>query len=98
MRRGGAFHPMAAPEFTAAVSYSNAHSPGLGTAVLDEVQRAVEQLLEPPEAAPRVNRRVRRTLGPRYPYGVRYALTADRSRMLAMAKLKRRPFYWRGRE
>jgi toxin ParE1/3/4 len=98
MMRRVAFHPMAEQELNDAASYYNAQSPGLGNAFLDEVQRAVDQILEHPEAAPLVNRLVRRKLVPRFPYGVMYSLTPDSIRILAIANLKRRPFYWRGRE
>jgi toxin ParE1/3/4 len=70
MMRRGSFHPMAEQELNDAASYYNSQSPGLGHAFLDEVQRAVEQILEHPEAAPLVNRLVRRTLVPRFPYSV----------------------------
>jgi toxin ParE1/3/4 len=98
MTRRVSFHPMAEQELNDAASYCNAQSPGLGYAFLDEVQRAVEQILEHSEAAPVVNRLVRRKLVPRFPYGVMYSLTPDSIRALAVANLKRRPFYWRGRE
>ena len=70
MTRRVSFHPMAEQELNDAASYYNAQSPGLGHASLDEVQRAVDQILEHPEAAPLVNRLVRRKLVPRFPYGV----------------------------
>jgi toxin ParE1/3/4 len=92
------FHPMAEQELNDAASYYNAQSPGLGHASLDKVQRAVDQILEHPEAAPLVNCLMRRKLVPRFPYGVMYSLTPDSIRILAIANLKRRPFYWRGRE
>jgi toxin ParE1/3/4 len=98
MIRRVSFHPMAEQELNDAASYYSTQSPGLGTAFLDEVQRAVDQILEHPEAAPLVNRLVRRKLVPRFPYGVMYSLTPDRIWNLSIANLKRRPFYWRGRE
>ena len=70
MTRRVSFHPMAEQELNDAASYYNAQSPGLGHAFLDEVQRAVDQILEHPEAAPLVNHLVRRKLVPRFPYGV----------------------------
>jgi toxin ParE1/3/4 len=98
MTRRVSFHPMAEQELNDAASYYNAQSPGLGHAFLDEVRRAVDQILEHPEAAPLANRLVRRKLVPRFPYGVMHSLTPDSIRTLAVANLKRRPFYWRGRE
>jgi toxin ParE1/3/4 len=98
MTRRVSFHPVAEQELNDAASYSNDQSPGLGHAFLDEVRRAVDHILEHPEAAPLVNRLVRRKLVPRFPHGVMYSLTLDSIRILAIANLKRRPFYWRGRE
>jgi hypothetical protein len=43
-----------------AASYYNAAGPGLGATFLDEIERAVKQVREHPEAAPLVNRLVRR--------------------------------------
>jgi toxin ParE1/3/4 len=77
MMRRVSFHPMAEQELNDAASYYNAQSPGLGHASLDEVQRAVDQILEHPEAAPLVNRLVRRKLVPRFPYAFMCSLTPD---------------------
>ena len=98
MMRRVSFHPVAEQELNDAASYYNTQSPGLGNAFLDELQRTVGQICEHPEAAPLVNRIVRRKLVPRFPNGVMYSLTRDSIRILAIANLKRRPFYWRGRE
>jgi len=46
---------------------TEAASPGLGATFLDEVERAVNQILEHPESAPLVNRLVRRKLVRRFP-------------------------------
>ena len=89
---------MAEQELNEAASYYNAASPGLGTAFLDEVEHAVKQILEYPEAAPLVNRVVRRKLVRRFPYSVMYSVQTDTVRILAIANQKRRPFYWRGRK
>ena len=98
MTRHSSFHPLAEQELNEAASYYNAASPGLGTAFLDEVEHAVKQILEHPEASPLVNRVVRRKLVRRFPYSVMYAVQTDTIRILAIANQKRRPFYWRGRK
>jgi plasmid stabilization system protein ParE len=98
MTRRISFHPLAEQELNEATSYYNAASPGLGTAFLDEVEHAVKQILEHPEAAPLVNRVVRRKLVRRFPYSVMYSVQTDTIRILAIANQKRRPFYWRGRK
>jgi len=98
MTRWSSFHPLAEQELNEAASYYNAASPGLGTAFLDEVEHAVKQILEHPEAAPLVNRVVHRKLVRRFPYSVMYSVQTDTIRILAIANQKRRPFYWRGRK
>ena len=98
MTRHISFHPLAEQELNEAASYYNAASPGLEAAFLDEVEHAVKQILEHPEAAPLVNRVVRRKLVRRFPYSVMYSVQTDTLRILAIANQKRRPFYWRGRK
>src|SRR2546426_12223525 len=98
MNRTFSFHPLAEQELIEAANYYDTASPGLGTAFLDAVERAVNQIREHPETAPLVNRLVRRKLVRRFPYSVMYAIHADSIRILAIANQKRRPFYWRGRK
>jgi plasmid stabilization system protein ParE len=97
MNRPVSFHAMAEQELNDAASYYNALRPGLGQAFLDEVERAVTQILAYPEAAPLVNRIVRKKLVRRFPYSVMYSIRLEDMRILAIAHQKRRPFYWRGR-
>jgi len=92
------FHPLAEQELNDTASYYNAASPGLGATFLTEVERALKQIREHPEAAPVVHGVVRRKLVRRFPYSVMYSVQADTIRILAIANQKRRPFYWRGRK
>ena len=55
MTRRVSFHPLAEQELNDAASYYNAVSPGLGVTFLDEVERALKQIREHPNAAPLVN-------------------------------------------
>jgi plasmid stabilization system protein ParE len=98
MNRRVSFHPLAEQELNEAASYYDAASPGLGAAFLDEVERAIKQILEYPEATPLVNRVVHRKLVRRFPYSVMYSVQTDTIRILAIANQKWRPFYWRGRK
>jgi len=97
MNRPVSFHAMAEQELNDAASYYNALRPGLGQAFLDEVERAVTHILAYPEAAPLVNRIVRKKLVRRFPYSMMYSIRFEDLRILAIAHQKRRPFYWRGR-
>jgi len=98
MNRQVSFHAIAEQELNDAGSYYDALRPGLGQAVLDEVERTVAQLVAYPEAAPLVNRIVRKKLVRRFPYSVMYSIRPAGIRILAIAHQKRRPFYWRGRQ
>ena len=97
MSRRVSFHAMAEQELNDAASYYNANCPGLGQAFLDEVERAVTQILAYPEAAPLVNRTVRKKLLRRFPDSIMYSIHPEGIRILAIAHQQRRPFYWRGR-
>jgi plasmid stabilization system protein ParE len=97
MTRGVSFHPLAEQELNDAASYYNTVSPGLGVIFLDEVEHALNQIHEHPNAAPLVNRVVRRKVVRRFPYSIMYSVQADTIWILAIANQKRRPFYWHGR-
>ena len=98
MRRSVSYHYLAEIELNEAAEYYDRERLGLGGAFLTEVERAAENVLEFPESSPRVASTVRRKLLRRFPYGILYSLRPDEVRILAVMNLKRRPFYWRGRE
>ena len=91
------FHPDADAEVTEAAQYYEVRKSGLGSELLGEVERALDQILTNPEAFQRIGRRVRRKSLWRFPYNLVYAIYPDRIRILACAHQKRRPFYWRKR-
>jgi tetrahydromethanopterin S-methyltransferase subunit G len=55
-----AFHPDADTEVAEAAEYYERHSAGLGSEMLDEVERALNQIATNPEACQSIGRRVRR--------------------------------------
>jgi toxin ParE1/3/4 len=91
------FHPEVDAEVTEAAQFYETRSPGLGSALLDEVQRSLDQIAMTPEAYQQIGRRVRRRSLWRFPYNLVYAAYPDRIRIVAFAHQKRRPFYWRKR-
>lgn len=91
------FHELAEQELFDAASYYEAHRPGLGRAFIDEVEDAVAQICDHPEAAPVVRGTVRRKLVRRFPYSLMYSEVSGGIRILAVANQKRRPMYWYGR-
>ena len=60
MNRRVVFHPEAEDELHDATSYYDAESPGLGNALLDDLERAIAQIIQYPESSPLVSKRVRR--------------------------------------
>jgi hypothetical protein len=72
-------------------------SPGLGSELLGEVERALDQISSNPERCQRIGPRARRKSLWRFPYSLVYAIYPDRLRIVAFAHQKRRPFYWRKR-
>lgn len=91
------FHPDADVEITEAAQYYEERLAGLGSNLLGEVERALDQILTNPEASQRIARRVRRKPLWQFPYSLIYAVYPDRIRIVACAHQKRRPFYWRKR-
>ena len=92
------FHGMAEEELYEAARYYESQVEGLGNAFLNEVEYAVNQIREHPEAAPLIYKVVRRKLVRRFPYTVMYSVVGETARVLAIANQKRRPFYWRSRK
>ena len=90
-------HPDVDAEVTEAARYYESREPGLGSGLLGEVERALDQILTNPEAFPEIGRRVRRKSLWRFPYNLIYAVYPERIRIVAFAHQKRRPFYWRKR-
>jgi plasmid stabilization system protein ParE len=97
MSRRLSFHNAAERELTDAAAYYDNSSPGLGKSFIDDVERAITQIERYPESGYLLNRAVRRVLLRGFPYAVMYSVGPDEIRILAIANLKRRPFYWQGR-
>jgi len=98
MSRRLSFHEAAERELTDAAAYYHNSSPGLGNSFVDDVERSITQIEEYPESGYLLNRAVRRVLLRRFPYAVMYSVNPGEIRILAIANLKRRPFYWQGRK
>jgi toxin ParE1/3/4 len=92
------FHIAAERELNEAAVYYEKSSAGLGRSFLDDVERAIDQIKHYPESGYLLNQAIRRVLLRRFPYAVMYSVRRDEIKVLAIANLKRRPFYWRGRK
>jgi toxin ParE1/3/4 len=91
------FHEDARAELAEASHYYEDRVPGLGQALIDDVEACVNEILEHPSACERVSKKLRRKVLSRFPYGLIYAVESDRIRIMAIAHFKRRPEYWRYR-
>ena len=96
MRRAE-FHPEAQDEFTSAARFYEDQRRGLGLDFALTIQRSCERLVESPIAGAPFGRRLRRVLVPKFPYGLLYRVEAERSYIVAVMHLQRRPGYWRSR-
>jgi plasmid stabilization system protein ParE len=92
------FHEAAEIELTEAAGYYERECPGLGVTFLDDVQAALKTLTQFPEGSPLLRGRIRRKVLLRFPYTLMYSVRDGQIRILAVAPVKRRPFYWHGRK
>lgn len=90
-------HEVAEAEINEAADFYDLESPGLGHVFIDEIQRALQSIIDFPDAAPLMQGRVRKRLVSKFPYSLMYSARENEVRILAVAHHKRRPFYWRGR-
>lgn len=90
-------HETAEIEINEAADFYDLAAPGLGTAFLIEVERAIETISLNPEAALVVRSGVRKKPLSKFPYSLIYCVLSNEIRLLAVAHQKRRPFYWRFR-
>ena len=67
------FHELAEVELNEASHYYESEVAGLGVAFLAEVERAIKQMRDHPEAVPFILKFVRRKLLRRFPYSVMYS-------------------------
>ncbi len=91
------FHPDAATELNEAADYYALQGSGLDRRFIAEIERALAQAAEFPEASAVAFDRVRCKILLRFPYSLMYSVTNSTVRVLAVAHHKRRPFYWQDR-
>lgn len=91
------FHEDARAELAEASHYYEDRVPGLGQALIGDVEKGVCEILEHPNAGERVSKHLRRKVISRFPYSLIYAVETGRIRIMAVAHHKRRPEYWRYR-
>ncbi len=84
-------------EFDEAIDFYNKRRDGLGYEFADEVERAIERILEHPRAWHPLSPRARRCRTRRFPYGVIYQIRENEILIVAIMHLRRRPGYWKDR-
>jgi len=90
-------HPEAAAEAEVARSWYEAREEGLGSAFVEELDRALALIRERPEIWPIYLAGTRRFLIRRFPFAVIYRIHSSIIQVLAIGHLKRRPGYWKSR-
>jgi plasmid stabilization system protein ParE len=88
------FHPEAENEFLDAIEYYEMREDGLGRDFSREVYRAIELVVEFPEAWSEYTLGTRRYLTNRFPYSLVYDIRRDKIFIWAVMHLNREPGYW----
>jgi plasmid stabilization system protein ParE len=84
-------------EMSEAASFYEAHSTGLGTHYLNEVQHVIDLVREYPELGQAVDQGLRRVVLHRFPFSLIYSVETDAIVIVAVAHQRRRPGYWKNR-
>lgn len=85
-------------EFAEATVWHNERSDGLGLEFVQEVDDALQRIMDFPHAWASFSPRTRRCLTKRFSYGVLYAVCDDTIVVLAIMDLRRDPVIWQARE
>jgi plasmid stabilization system protein ParE len=91
------FLEAALAEFNETVSYYKTQKEGLGSEFSEQVQAAIQRIIEYPEAWSFISRRTRRCRTKQFPYGIVYQFRGDTLLIIAVMHLHREPESWRGR-
>ena len=84
-------------ELSEAAKFYEAHSTGLGSDYLNEVQHAIDLVCEFPELGQAVDPKLRRVVLHRFPFNLIYSVEAEAIVIVAVAHQRRRPGYWKSR-
>ncbi|MBN2150606.1 MAG: type II toxin-antitoxin system RelE/ParE family toxin [Candidatus Lokiarchaeota archaeon] len=97
MKLKAIFHPEAEKEMNEAIEFYNSRAKNLGSDFLLEVEKKIKIIEDNPFKWPIIEEDVRRCLLQRFPFGIMYAIEFDQISIIAIANLKRKPGYWKGR-
>ena len=82
---------------TEAALFYEAAKAGLGDALLDDIQHAIDTVRERPHLGVEVAYGFRRVLLRRFPFSIVYAIDDSQIVVVTAAHQRRRPYYWKGR-
>ena len=85
----------AAIELTNAVTFYEDYTSKLGTTFLDEFERAIELIVDMPDAWSPVTKRIRRFHLRRFPYSLLYSIVDGNIVIISVFHQHRRPNSWR---
>lgn len=91
------FHAAARLELAEAIAFYDGQSAGLGSALGDDVRRAVVRITEHPESGFSVRPEIRRYVLRRFPYSILYHTSDENLKLLAIMHHRRQPEYWADR-
>jgi plasmid stabilization system protein ParE len=89
--------PEAEADAQAAFRWYNEQVPGLGQEFLAEIDRALASIQANPEMSRKLHHEYRRVLARRFPYGIFYAVHAERIVVFAILHTARDPQLWKER-
>lgn len=90
-------HPAAAGEAEVALAWYRDRNPRAATGFLFDLEHAIDRIREAPDAWPRVGRRARRYVFPRFPFSLVYRVSPTLIEVVAVAHHRRKPGYWKSR-
>ena len=84
-------------EFIEAIAYYNLQSEGLGYEFAAEIKRAIERILQYPNAWAPLSKRTHRCRTNRFPYGLIYQIRSNTILIVAVQNLHQHPDSWKSR-
>jgi plasmid stabilization system protein ParE len=90
------FTSAALSELKEALAYYEREQAGLGLRFLDEIDSALNRILDFPHAWHRVSARSRRCRTHRFPFGLLYQIRTEEILITAVMDLRRDPRRWQG--
>ena len=84
-------------ELEEAIAYYEQQREGLGEQFAEEVSKAIERILNHPQAWSQLSANIRRCRTKRFPYGIVYGVRGEDIIIVAVMHLHRKPRYWEDR-